>query len=801
MAAIQNGSKPKQSEDFMRIQDLLSLCMSNWYWFAFSLLITLGIAILYIKVTPPVYTRSASILIKEDSNGKSLSSDVGSFADLGLIQANTNVNNEIISLRSPSLMTDVVKRLHLNIDYHVDGSFYREVLYGRSLPINVSINSSNDESLALTVKILADSLVELSDFFRNGESVSDKLIKGKLRETIVSPIGDITVSPTSYYTAQFTRPIYVSFSPIHDATLRYMPNLSVALNDEKSTVVDLSFKDVSVQRAEDILNTLIAVYNENWVKDKNQIAVSTSLFINERLAVIEKELGNVDEDISSYKSEHLLPDVQAASNMYMTQVSETDAQLLALNNQLYMARYIRNYLESETNEYQLLPANTGIESSNLENQITEYNNKLLQRNSLVANSSEQNPLVLDLDHALTSIRKAILSSIDNLVVTLNAQIKNLENSGQQTTARIAENPSQAKYLLSVERQQKVKESLYLYLLQKREENELSQAFTAYNTRVITSAGGSMLPTAPLKKNILLVAFAIGLLIPAIILFIIETTNTKVRGRKDLENMSIPFVGEIPLVSRQERKFPLFHKKESLKTFDQIVVKEKSQDLINEAFRVVRTNLEFMLGKEKAARVIMTSSANPGSGKTFITINLAKSLAIKGKKVLVIDLDLRRASLSSLIASPRVGISNYLSGQIENFSEIVVRGKLYPQLDIIPVGTIPPNPTELLFDQHLEQMLNTLKSEYDCIFLDCPPVEIVADASIINKFSDMMLFVVRAGLLERNMLPEIENFYVDQKYKNMSVILNGTSDAYGHYGYRYGYRYGYHYGYGNGYSKK
>lgn len=801
MAAVQNNPKSKQSEEFMRIQDLLYLCASNWYWFALSLMITLGAAFLYIKVTPPAYTRSASILIKEDSKGKSLSADAGSFADLGLIQANTNVNNEIISLQSPAIMTDVVKRLHLNMDYHVDGGFYREVLYGRTLPINVSIDTpDNNESSALTVKILADSTVELSDFIRNGEELPGKLVKGQLTDTIMTPVGKVTVCPTPYYTSQFSQPIYVSCSSLYSAVRRYAPNLSVVLNDEKSTVVDLSFKDVSIQRAEDILNTLIAVYNENWVKDKNQIAISTSMFINERLGVIEKELGSVDEDISSYKSEHLLPDVQAASSMYMAQVSETDAQLLALNNQLYMARYIRNYLGGESNKYQLLPANSGIENSNLGNQITEYNNKLLQRNSLVANSSDQNPLVIDLDHALAAMREAIIASIDNQVVTLNAQIKNLERSGQQTTTRIAESPAQAKYLLSVERQQKVKESLYLYLLQKREENELSQAFTAYNTRIITPAGGSMLPTAPLKKNILLVAFVAGLLIPVIVIFIAENMNTKVRGRKDLENMTIPFVGEIPLAYHQDKQGSIFRKKKLPETHT-IVVKEKNRNLVNEAFRVVRTNLEFMLGKEGQSRVIMVTSANPGSGKTFITMNLAKSLAIKGKKILVIDLDMRKASLSSYVDSPRIGISNYLSGQVENFSEIIVKGKVYPGLDIIPVGTIPPNPTELLFDLRLEQMLSTLKTEYDCIFIDCPPVEIVADASIINKLSDMTLFIIRSGLLDRSMLYEIEGFYTDQRYKNMAVILNGTSEAYGHYGYQYGYRYGYNYGYGKGYSEE
>lgn len=335
----------------------------------------------------------------------------------------------------------------------------------------------------------------------------------------------------------------------------------------------------------------------------------------------------MDEDISSYKSEHLLPDVQAASSMYMAQSSAANAQILSLNNQLYMTRYIRNYLANDANRTQLLPANSGIESANIESQIAEYNKQLLQRNSLVANSSTENPLVVDMDQALASMRGAIIRSIDNQIVTLNSQIKSLRQTEQQTTSRIAANPTQAKYLLSVERQQKVKEALYLFLLQKREENELSQAFTAYNTRIVTPPHGSMLPTSPVHKNIFMVAFALGLLIPIVIIFMRENMNTRVRGRKDLENLTIPFIGEIPLFTRKKKGI-LGKKPQEVKA---VIVKEGNRDIINEAFRVLRTNLEFMTGKDKTSNVIIMTSFNPGSGKSFLTMNIAVSLAIKGKK--------------------------------------------------------------------------------------------------------------------------------------------------------------------------
>ena len=791
MVVNQKNTKPGQSDDFLRIQDLLYLCLMKWQWFVLSLVVTVGVATVYLLRTPAVYTRTASVLIKEDSKGKSVSSDLESFSEFGLFQSNTNVNNELVTFQSPALMTEVVKRLRLDMNYFVPGKFHRQVAYGLTLPVDVTISDlPENESAGFTLDVQPDSTLLLSDFIRNGTELDGMDIKGRLLDSITTPLGKIIIHTTPNYVNGETYTLYVGKSSLYNTVDSYASNLSVSLNNEKASVIDLSFKDNSIQRAEDVLSMLISIYNENWVKDKNQIAVSTSMFINERLGVIEQELGNVDEDISSYKSEHLLPDVQAASSMYMAQSSQTNAQILALNNQLYMTRYIRNYLANDANRTQLLPANSGIESANIESQIAEYNKQLLQRNSLVANSSTENPLVVDMDQALASMREAIIRSIDNQIVTLNSQIKSLRQTEQQTTSRIAANPTQAKYLLSVERQQKVKEALYLFLLQKREENELSQAFTAYNTRIVTPPHGSMLPTSPVRKNIFMVAFALGLLIPVVIIFMRENMNTRVRGRKDLENVTAPFIGEIPLFVR--RKKGIFGKKpQEVKA---VVVKEGSRDIINEAFRVLRTNLEFMTGKDKTSNVIIMTSFNPGSGKSFLTMNIAVSFAIKGKKVLVIDGDLRHGSASSYIDSPAKGLSDYLGGRIDNLNEIIVPDPKQKSMDIIPVGTIPPNPTELLFDERLKQAIDTVREQYDYVLIDCPPIELVADTQIIEKLADRTIFVIRSGLLERSMLVELEKIYEEKKYKNMSLILNGTKGSGG----RYGYRYGYHYGYGSGY---
>ena len=792
-----NNVAAEQENDAIRIQDILFLCLAKWKWFVLSLVICLGIAVAYILRTPPVYTRTASVLIKEDSKGKSISSDVGDFSNLGLFSSKTNVYNEVIAFSSPATIAEVVNRLRLDMRYYLPGTFHDEVAYGLSLPVSVEMaNLLENESASFTIEIQPDSSLVLSEFTLNGEKVEkDNTYKGKLDKPFSSPLGVILVSSNDNYLSGESYKLYVRKANLYRTIEACSKSLDVALNNEKASVIDLSYKDNSKQRAEDVLNTLISVYNENWVKDKNQIAVSTSMFINDRLSVIEQELGNVDNDISSYKSEHLIPDVQAASELYMTQSSEANLEQTKVQNQLYMTRYVRNYLTNESNRYQLLPANSGIESTSIENQISEYNKQLLQRNSLVANSSTSNPLVIDMDAALTAMRSAIITSIDNQIVTLNAQIRSLQQTERQATSRIASSPTQAKYLLSVERQQKVKESLYLFLLQKREENELSQAFTAYNTRIITPPYGKQLPTSPVKRNILLLAFALGLCIPLGIIYVREALNTRIRGKKDLENVTVPFVGEIPMLEEKKKLFSSNKKKNDVR---HIVVKQGNRDGINEAFRVLRTNLEFMMNKDKSQNVSILTSFNPGSGKSFLCINIAVSFAIKGKKVLVIDGDLRRGSSSEFVGSPHHGISNYLSHQEDDLQALIRSVDGFDNLYVLPVGTMPPNPTELLFDPRFKESIETLRPQYDYIFIDCPPIEIVADTQIIETLADRTIFIVRANLLEKSMVPELQKIYNEHKFKNMSLILNGSTagSGHGHYGYRYGYHYGYHYGYGN-----
>lgn len=811
-ATPQTNRRPAQADDFIRLQDLLYLCLTHWRWFLLSLAVTLGIAVYYILSTPNVYQRTASLMIKEDSKSQSISSDVATmFSDMGLNGGKSNVNNELIAIQSPAVLLETGKQLKLDVNYSVDGAFHPVSLYGKDLPVSVQFYGLTDEQGAqVDLQLepgnrLTITRVKGADKLGNAVDSKDEIC-GRLGQLIHTPVCNIKVEAAAAY-ASFLRGgdaplLHVDRTNLYTMTDHIKASLTASISEEKATVIDLTYKDQLTQRAEDVLNTIIAVYRKNWMDDKNQMTISTSRFITERLGVIERELGDVDKSISSFKSSNLLPDVEAAAQQYMQKSSDADKQILDLNSRLAMAKYIRNFLTGKVGKNQLLPSNTGIDSQAIEQQIAEYNKTQLERNNLVANSSDQNPLVSDYDQSLAAMRRSIVQSIDNFVVTLNTQLSNLQANEAQTTSQIASNPNQAKYLQTVGRQQKVKEALYLFLLQKREENELSKAFTAYNTRIITPPTGDIKPVQPVRRNIILVAVVLGLLIPVVIIFVRENMNTTVRGRNDLKNVTVPFLGEIPYsISRKHRptlqQRLMFWKKP--KETRQIVVKAGKRDIVNEAFRVLRTNLEFMIGTHPEQNVIILTSFNPGSGKSHLAGNIAMSLAIKKKRVLVIDGDLRHGSTSMLVGSPGEGLSDYLNGRTDDLESIICHGEdhgLVKDFDVLPIGTMPPNPTELLFTDRLAAMIKQMRSEYDYVFIDCPPVEIVADTQIIEKLADRTIFVVRSGLMERSMLGDIEQLYKEKKYKNMSLILNGTKAQGGRYGHYY--RYGYHYGYGYGY---
>ena len=803
------GADIEEENEGINIKDLIYLCVSHWYWFVISLALCLGYAYWQLLKMPNEYSRSAQIIIKTDGWSDSYANGVSDFANFDLFKTRVNLDTEIATFSSPDLIREVVNRLHLDIDYYAPGRFHNYVAYGNQLPYTAVIEGlGENESAGFRMDIAPDGKVTLTDF-SSGKLAKDedeaerrRIIAVEPNKSTETPVGNVTLIPNPAYVAPEaddeqaapeTLTFLVSRSGMKSTIEEYIGKLSVGREEDDSNIVTISATDQSAKRAEDFISTVLAVYNQNWVDDRNKIAVSTSNFINERLTVIEGELGNVESDISKYKSEHLLPDVEAVSSMYMKQAQEATSVIRDLENQIYLANYVRDYLTSPSRKNELLPVNSGFEGGTaLASQINSYNQQMTERNTLVANSSEENPIVVDLDASLKSMRQSIINSIDNQITSLNAKIKSQRKYEGQAVSQLASNPQQAKYLLSVERQQKVKESLYLYLLQKREENELSQAFTAYNTRLVTQPQGSDSPTGPNRRRFLIFAFVIGIAIPLGIIFVTEVLNTKVRGRIDLDKLSAPFLGEVPLSEDTRHKWlrrliPIRAKDEG----NRVVIKKDNRNVINEAFRVLRTNLDLVMSKAPEQKVIAVTSFNPGSGKSFVTMNLAVTLAIRGRRVAVIDGDLRHGSMSAYVGSPQKGLADFLRGKIDNIEEIAVQYPGHPTLEIIPAGKMPPNPTELLEDDRLAMLVEKLRKNYDYVFIDCPPLDIVADTQIIGRVTDRTIFIVRAGMLERSMIKELENIYAKKKLKNIAVVLNGTSAGSGRYGNKYGYNYGYY----------
>jgi capsular exopolysaccharide synthesis family protein len=774
--------KIEEENEGLSLYDIFQIVRINWYWFVISVLVCCLAAFIYLQRAPKIYTRTATVLIKDDSKGGT-ASESAAFAELDMFNIKRNVDNEILVFQSKQLMHTVAKRLHLDISYKVRSGLRKVELYTHS-PVSIQFLEVEDaQTLSLEVVPLSENEVRLSDCTdSNGTSLSfDEVVL--LKDTVETPFGKLVITPTLYYANYYQTTVFVAKSNLESISVGYANALNVALANKMATIINLTLQNESIPRAEDVLNTLIMVYNEEAINDKNKIMVNTSEFINDRLIIIEQDLGSVDTDIETYKRSQQLTDIQSETGMYLSETSYYGKEELDLRNQKTLVNYVRTYLSDPSRSADLIPANTGISDGNIEGLINEYNTILLKRDRLIANSSEKNPVVMDLNNSLTAMKQTIVRAVDNLAVGLDAKIRNLKAREEQTIQRISAVPTQQKEVLTIERQQKIKEELYLYLLNKREENALSQAMTESSARIIDPAMGSKTPIAPKTKITMLAAFILGLVIPAGGLWLIFTMNTTVRNRKDIEDaLSIPFLGDVPLRDRKDK--------------EDVVVQADGRDSITEAFHIIRTNMDFMRIRIKDMQVIMLTSFNPGAGKTFVSTNLALSLAFSGKRVVLVDLDIRKCTLSKHFSEEkRLGVTDFLSEKTDKVFDLVHASELSKNLFIIPAGMVLPNPTQMLTSERLEQLITQLKIPFDYVILDSVPYSMVADASIVNRVADLTIFLIRAGLMDKRMLPEVEKIYNQNKLKNMSVILNAvdykrSGYGYGSYGYgAYGYGYG------------
>lgn len=776
---MQTNNSSNKNDQGLNIVDLFMYLASQWKWFLLSILICGGIAWYNYARAPLVYFRSATVIIKDPSN-KASTSGLDRFDNF---INKVNVANEILQFRSKKLMREVVQRVHADVSYQIKDGLRSNELYNES-PVLVSLpDALPEQSFSFTMTLKDAKTVTLSDFSGIEAKPSYEVA---LNDTVAIIEGmNVVVTATNYLRDSWLNtPIRVQKLPVESMVNYYKNALGIQQEEEEASILTLALKDSSPARAEDVLNTLITVYNEEAIKEKNQVAVNTANFINERLIIIERELGNVESNLESFKQRNQIVDIASSAGMYMTESQKYNADAMELETQLRLANFIKDYLTDPGKETDLIPSNTGISDMNIENQISLYNAAKLKRDHLIDDSSVNNPVVQELNNSLRAMKQSIIRAVDNMIVSLNVKRNDAQNREMRAQDRVTAIPTKERQMLSIERQQKIKEALYLFLLNKREENALSQAMADNNARVIDGAEGSNAPISPNRNRILLLGLLVGIALPGAVCLAILFMDTRVHGRKDIEGViSVPYLGEIPL----DKEAMKDHRKKVM------AVKEQGDDIVSEAFRILRTNMAFLSKKDKPAQVITFTSFNFGAGKTFIARNLSMSLAYLKKRVVMVDLDIRKGTLSRHFGHYHVGVTNYLSDNMVKVDDIIQHQEGF---DLIPAGILAPNPAELLMDNRLDELMNELRTRYDYIIADNVPVGLIADATIANRIADLTIFVVRAGKLDRRQLPDIEKLYQEKKLKNMALVLNGANPERHGYGYSYGYGYGYGYGYKN-----
>jgi len=475
------------------LRDLVNIVLHNWYWFVFSVVLCLMGAVIYLMWAPKIYERTATVLIKDD---KSNSGETAVFQDLSIFEGKHNVNNEMIVFKSKSLMTEAVRRLKIDISYTWKDRLRLIEMYTNTPVMFTFLNIEETQPVSLKMKLLPDNEILLWDF-KTENLISAPPVTALLNDTVKTPIGELVAIPTLWYNETwFNKTITVTKSPVANVIDHFRQAMTVSLTDKQTTAVNLSIKDESIQRAEDVLNTVIAIYNEDAINDKNTMAVTAENFINDRIIIIEDELGSVDRRIQTFKTQQQLTDMKSDAQLALQEGSEADRAIVMLQSQRTMAEYIRTYLADPANSTEMIPANTGVEDLKLEAQIANYNQTLIRRNRIIENSSERNVVVQELNSSLNSMRRSIMLAVDNLIVNLDIQIRAARARTERTRARIAAVPQQQSEVTSISRQQQIKEELYLYLLNKREENAINKAITESTARIIDPANGSAGPVAP-----------------------------------------------------------------------------------------------------------------------------------------------------------------------------------------------------------------------------------------------------------------------------------------------------------------
>ena len=789
----------ESKEENIDVKELLFKYLIHWPWFVGAVIACLIAAWVYLYMSTPVYNISATVLIKDDKKGGSagMLSGLESLGLDGMISSSQNIDNEIEVLHSKTIAKEVVENLGLYISYMDEDEFPSRNMYKTS-PVQVSLTPQEADLLekpmivemALQPQGSMDVNVKIGDdeyqkhfeklpavfptdrgtlaFFLTSDSISSS--KRTLEETTGSE------KITRNITATINNPLAVAKA--------YCKNMTIEPTSKTTSVAVISLKNSNVQRGKDFINKLLEMYNINTNNDKNEVAQKTAEFINERIGIISKELGSTEKDLESFKRGAGITDLTSDAQIALTGSAEYEKKRVENQTQINLLQDLQKYMQNEG--YEVLPSNIGLQDLNLAAAINRYNEVLVERKRLLRTSTENNPTIINLDTSIGAMKENVQVSLDRVLRGLFITKADLDREASRYSRRISEAPGQEREFVSIARQQEIKAGLYLMLLQKREENAITLAATANNAKIIDDAIADDAPVSPKDKMIYLIALVLGVGIPVGVIYLLELTKFKIEGRSDVEKLTcVPIVGDIPLTDEKQGAIAVF---------------ENQNNLMSETFRNIRTNLQFMLENDK--KVILVTSTVSGEGKSFISANLAISLSLLGKKVVIVGLDIRKPGLNKVFNIPRkeIGITQYLANPENNLMDLVQLSDVSKNLYILPGGTVPPNPTELLARDGLDKAIETLKKNFDYVILDTAPVGMVTDTLLIGRVADLSVYVCRADYTHKNEYTLINELAVNNKLPSLCTVINGLDLKRRKYGYYYGYgKYGKYYGYGKRYG--
>ncbi|MCA6038633.1 polysaccharide biosynthesis tyrosine autokinase [Bacteroides thetaiotaomicron] len=797
---IINERHSDATDEKIDIQELLFKYIIHWPWFVGAVLICLVGAWIYLRMATPIYNISATVLIKDDKKGGAAGMITGleNLGLDGLVSSSQNIDNEVEVLRSKTIAKEVVEQLGLYVSYTDEDEFPSKNIYKTS-PVIVSLTPQEAEKLS------APMVVEMALYTQGGLDVNVAVGDNEYKKHFeklpaVFPMNEGTLaffqSPDSLSlkkdtiedsSTQSVRHITATINSPMRVARAYCENLSIEPTSKTTSVAVISLKNSSLQRGQDFINQLLEMYNRNTNNDKNEIAQKTAEFIDERINIISKELGSTEANLENFKRNAGITDLSSEAQIALTGNAEYEKKRVEIRTQISLIEDLRKYIRG--NEYEVLPSNVGLQDVALVATIERYNEMLVERKRLLRTSTENNPTIINLDTSIRAMKLNVQATLDGTLQGMLITKADLDREASRFSRRISDAPGQERQFVSIARQQEIKAGLYLMLLQKREENAIALAATANNAKIIDEAIADDIPVSPKRRMIYLIALVLGIGIPVGIIYLIGLTKFKLEGRADVEKLTtIPIVGDIPLTDEKNEKD------------GSIAVFENQNNLMSETFRNIRTNLQFMLQNDK--KVILVTSTVSGEGKSFISANLAISLSLLGKKVVIVGLDIRKPGLNKVfrLSTKEKGITLYLANPETDLMSLVQPSDINQNLYILPGGTVPPNPTELLARDGLDKAIEILKKNFDYVILDTAPVGMVTDTLLIGRVADLSVYVCRADYTHKVEYTLINELAEEKKLPNLCTVINGVDLKRRKYGYYYGYgKYGKYYGYGKRYG--